>query len=126
MNKLDIVNRMYAAAVNNDWDEVGKYITPDFAVIESDGTPYAGRYEGADGFRRVVRKVFSYFPEFSIEQKTQIAGDDLVVVLIAIRGKGRKTGRPFESEVVELLLFEGDRISQIRPFYWDQKLLNEV
>ena len=126
MNKIDVVNNMYNAAVAGDWEELGKYVTDDFAVVESEGTPYAGRYEGTEGFQQVVKKVFSYYEDFAIEQKSQCVGDKHVMVLVGFKGKGKKTGKSFESELVEMFVFEGNKVSEIRPFYWDQKLIIEV
>lgn len=126
MNKIETAKRMYAAAVAHDWPAMEKYLHPDFAVIESEGTPFGGRHEGAAGFIKLERRVFRHFARLTVEPTHFMEGDGHVVAIVAVRGIGKKTGKAFDSTMLELIRFEDDRIVEIKPYYWDQRLLEEA
>ena len=49
--------------------------------------------------------------------------EDTLVVRFAISGKSRKTGKVFDSTVMELWRFRDDHLCEILPYYWDTHLL---
>ncbi len=126
MNNIEITKQLYAYAVAGDWEGMEKYMHPDFAVIESEGLPYAGKYEGIKGFQEIARTVFSFFDKLAVEPTHYMEGDDYVVAIVSIRGKGKKTGRAFESDLLELFRFKDDKVIEIKPYYWNQQLINEI
>ena len=125
MNKIKITERLYASAVAEDWEEFEKYLHPDFVIRESAALPYAGTYRGVQGFRDVVRTVFTRFQRLEAEPGNYMEGDDYVAAIVMLRGKGKLTGRNFETSVVELFRFEDGKVIEILPYYWDQQLINE-
>lgn len=126
MNKIDIAKRIYACAVAGDWPGMEAYLHPDFAVVESASLPYAGTYKGVDGFREVARTVFTFFDRLAVEPRHYLEGDSHVVALVTIKGRGRYNGDFFESDLLELFRFEGDKVIEIKPYYWDQQLIRDV
>ncbi len=94
---------------------------------ESEALPYAGEYHGVDGFRALARRIFiELFRDFQVEPRFYTEGEDHVVVLVDIKGYGRKTGTPFSTQLAEVYLFENNLIKEIRPYYWDTRLINQV
>ncbi len=126
MNKIDITKQLYAFALAGDWDNFESHIHPDFAVIESAGLAFAGTYKGVSGLQKLVSSVFNYFDDLVIEPTHYMEGDDHVAVIIKLIAKGKKTGKLIESSVLELFRFEGDKVIEIRPYYWHQQLINEI
>lgn len=126
MNKIEITKQLYDFAIASDWDGFRKHIHPDFAVIESEGVPYAGNYKGVDGFQELVHTVFTYFDKLEIEATHYMEGDDHVVVIVSISGKGKNTGKAFESNLLELFRFKDNKVIEIRPYYWDQQLIHDI
>ena len=51
---------------------------------------------------------------------------DTLVLRFAISGRSRKTGKPFETTVMELWRFQGALLREVLPYYWDTKLLSDV
>ena len=125
--KTDVVKLFLQAAMDRDWDRLGSYCHPSFRVTESDALPYAGVYRGVDGFRQLARIIFSdSFTDFTVTPEYYLEGDDQVLLMAAISGVGKPTGIAFASHVAEIYLFEDGLIREIRPFYWDPKLINRV
>ncbi|MFT5133877.1 MAG: ketosteroid isomerase-like protein [Gammaproteobacteria bacterium] len=126
MNKIEITKIIYAAAVAGEWDTVEKHIHPEFTVIESEGLPYGGKYKGVKGFQDVARTVFKFFERLAVEPLHYMEGDGYVVAIVSFKGKGKLTGKSFESDLLELFRFEGDKVIEIKPYYWNQQLIKEV
>lgn len=126
MNKIEITKQLYESAIAADWDSFKKHIHPDFTVIESEGMPYAGSYKGVEGFQELVHTVFNYFEKLEIEATHYMEGDDHVVVIVSISGKGKNTGKAFESNLLELFRFKDNKVIEIRPYYWDQRLIHKI
>lgn len=125
MNKIEITKQLYSAAVAGDWQALEKYVHPDFAIIESEGLPYAGRYEGIQGFQDIVKIVFKYFDRLAVEPTHYMEGDGYVVAIVSFKARGKLTGESFETDLLELFRFEGDRVIEIKPYYWNQQLIND-
>jgi len=125
--KIDITKEFYAAAINSDWDKVEQYCHENFVIHESAALPYAGEYSGIDGFKQLVRKVFvDTFSEFEVIPEIYTENADYVMILIKIRGRGRMNDSEFTSELIEVVEFENNKIKTIKPFYWDQNLINKI
>lgn len=123
----DVVKRFLETAIDRDWQKLAGFCHEDFRVRESDALPYAGVYQGVDGFRQLAKIIFiESFKDFKVEPQYYAEGDKQVLLMAAISGVGKQTGIPFSSHVAELYLFEDDLIKEIQPFYWDSKLINDV
>lgn len=126
MSKIKIAERLYACAVDEDWEEFEKYLHPDFVIRESAALPYAGVYRGVQGFRDVVRRVFTGFHRLYAEPGHFMEGDEHVAAIVVLSGTAKRTGREFETSVLELFQFKDGKVIEILPHYWDQQLINEL
>ena len=123
----DIVKQFLDTAIDRDWQKLDSFCHEKFVVRESDALPYAGVYQGVDGFRQLAKVIFiDSFKDFKVEPQYYAEGDNQVLLLANISGIGKETGIPFSSQVAEIYLFEDGLIKEIRPFYWDTKLINDV
>ncbi len=126
VSKIDITKRLYASAVANNWEEFQQCIHPDFVIRESAALPYAGSYRGVEGFRELVRTVFTHFQRLNVEPGNYMEGDDYASAIVSLRGKGKKTGGNFETSVLELFRFKDGKVIEILPYYWDQQLIKKI
>jgi ketosteroid isomerase-like protein len=120
MSRRAFCERFFAAITSGNMDEVAGLIDPEFVVTEAEGLPYAGTYRGVDGWRALSKAIVAAWGSFKL-QPLEYLGEtaDTIVVRFAISGRSRKTGTPFESTVLELWRFRGDRLREIVPYYWD-------
>ncbi len=99
---------------------------PGARVVEAASLPYAGEYEGVDGFLRLVRRVFTTFADINVAIQDYIAEGEHVVVLATMSGKRKKDGESFEMPITEIWQVLDGRIMEIRPFYFDTQEVNRL
>lgn len=120
-------DRFFPALAAGDFAAMAPMVDPDFVVYEADGLPYAGTYRGLDGWRKLSRAVVATWAEFKFHA-LEFPGDteNSLVVRFAISGRSRKTGKTFETTVLELWRFRHNRLCEIVPYYWDTRHLAEI
>lgn len=120
MNAAAFLDTCIPALRAGDFATLATLLHPDFRVREASGLPYAGIFHGAEGWRqlsRIVVKTWDGFRFDVIEHHGSPAGT--MIVRFAISGRSRRTGRPFETTVLELWRFRDGLLAEIVPYYWD-------
>ncbi len=118
----------FLAALNAaDFNAMSEMVEPDFVVHEAAGLPYAGDFHGISGWKALSKAVVTTWKDFKL-QPLEFLGEteDTFVVRFALSGRSRKTGKPFETTVMELWRFRNDKLREIIPYYWDTHLLASV
>lgn len=123
---IEIVNEMYAALPAQDFDTYQSHMHPDFCVVEADCLPYAGTFSGMDGFQKLVGVVFGMFSEFIPEVTDMAVSDNRVMVWVDMTLTGAKSGKTVKMPMIEVFAFEGEKVKEIRPFYFDPDLINSI
>lgn len=97
---------------------------PEFEVEEAAGLPYGGNYRGIQGWLELCNAVAGTWGQFRL-QLIEYAGEspDSLVIRFAISGRSRKTGKSFESTVLEFWKFKDGKLFRIHPYYFDTQLL---
>lgn len=124
MTHREFCERFIAAMSVGDFDTQGAMLDEHFVVHEAEGLPYAGDYRGIDGWRALSKAVVATWAGFRLKP-LEFLGEtaDTFVVRFAISGRSRKTGKTFESTVLELWKFNGGQLREITPYYWDTHAL---
>jgi len=124
MSYRDFSERFLAAMRAGDAAAVGDMLHPDFELVEAASLPYGGTYRGLDGWLALTKKVGETFAGFRLSL-IDYAGDsdDSLVVQFAISGRGRQSGVPFETRVLEYWRFRDGKLWRIDPFYFDTHLI---
>lgn len=117
-------DRFLAALQAGDRDAMAEMLDPDFIIEEAEGLPYAGIYRGLDGWLALSRAVVGTWSGFRISP-VEYPGEsaDSFVVRFAISGRSRRTGKAFETTVLELWRFREGRLAAILPYYFDTHAL---
>jgi ketosteroid isomerase-like protein len=107
-----------------DFDTQGAMLDESFVVHEAEGLPYAGDYHGIAGWRALSKAVVATWGGFALKPM-EFLGEtaDTFVVRFRISGRSRKTGKTFDSTVLELWKFNDGRLWEITPYYWDTHAL---
>jgi len=120
MSRRELCDRFIAALGIGDFATQREILAPDFVCTEAAGLPYPGTFTGPDGWETLARTVGRTWAKFSIKRREFVAeSEDSAVMLFDIAGQSRKTGKPFQSSVLELWRFKGDKLVEIMPFYFD-------
>lgn len=122
----EIVLAFLDASVRRDEAAMTDLLHPRVRVIEADSLPYGGVSEGAEAFIDLIRRVFRTWQDTKVSVQQVLADGDHVVLLAEITGRGRATGTAFSVPLAEVWRLENGRIKEVRPFYFDTKLLHDA
>jgi uncharacterized protein len=125
-NLIGIVSELYEALPKMDWETYESHLHPDFCLVESDALPYAGTFHGMKGFMELIEKVFTLFSEFDAKPGVVCVGEDHVMVWVNIRMTGRNSNKTIDTQLIEVFKFKGDKLAEIRPFYFDTPLIDSI
>ncbi len=122
----DIVLAFLDASRRGDEEVMKGLLDPDVEVIEADSLPYGGVSKGADGFLKLIRRVFKTWENTEVSVHQVLAEGDHVVLLAEMSGRGRESGKAFSMPIAEVWRLQDGKIREVRPFYFDTKLLHDV
>lgn len=122
----DIVQAIFDASAAADWDVVRSHLHEDVRVIEAESLPYPGEFVGPDGFIALNQQVFNTWEDSSNAIQHILADGDHVVILSEMSGRGRGSGDYFTVPLAAVWRFEGNKVKEIRPYYFDTKLMHDA
>ncbi len=114
--KLEIVHALYAATGVGDFDTAETYLTDDFFITEAGDLPMKGVYRGRRALRDLYTKVFGMLDVAGLDVKAHCAGGDFVVTVLELDFADKSIAR---AEICELFRFRGDKVCEIKPYYFD-------
>ncbi|MBT4159907.1 MAG: nuclear transport factor 2 family protein [Gammaproteobacteria bacterium] len=122
----NIVQAVFDASANEDWDTVKSLLHDDIVVIEAESLPYAGEFKGPESFIALNQKVSGSWEDTKTRVDNLIADGDHVVVLGNLSGRGKSTGQAFSVPLAAVWRLEEGRVREVRPFYFDTKLMHDA
>ena len=123
---LGIVNELYTALGNQDWETYKSHLHPDFQVVESDSLPFAGTFKGMEGFNVLFGNIIDKFSGFEPTPTHTCVGDNHVMVWVDIKLTSRETNKVLETELIEVFVFKDDKLIEMRPFYFDPNAVHSI
>ena len=124
MSHRAFADRFLAALRAGDTASMAETIHPDFELVEAESLPYGGTYRGLAGWQALTQAVGATFAGFRLDLLDYAGeGEDTLVLHFAISGRGRRSGTPFESRVLEYWRFLDGKLVRIDPFYFDTHLI---
>ena len=109
------IDELYAATGAGDWDKVATMVTDDLVINEAPGLPMEGLYKGKNALRDLYIDVFKMLQVESLEMVERTFGGDHACCILKMHyGKGLEP-----AELVEMFRFEGGKVAEIKPFYYD-------
>ncbi|KAF2171962.1 hypothetical protein M409DRAFT_18193 [Zasmidium cellare ATCC 36951] len=123
---------IYMAAAPKERDIAGmaSCLSEDFRLYQSPDLPYGGTYEGRSGFKKWSDDMASYFDRLEVidPQVFEKSGSDSVVVSSTLKLRVRKNGVELVGPLLQAMKVDREKglLTEIRPFYWNVKGLNEA
>ncbi|ARU17940.1 nuclear transport factor 2 family protein [Croceicoccus marinus] len=109
------IDELYAASGSGDWDKVASMVTDDLVISEAPGLPMEGTHTGKDALKNLYLDVFAMLQVESLEMVERTFGGDHACCILKMHyGKGLEP-----AELVEMFRFEGGKVAEIKPFYYD-------
>jgi ketosteroid isomerase-like protein len=90
---VEIVRQAYEAFNRGDIERAVANIAPDFEYVSTGVIPGTEEvYRGPEGLRRFLEGFWAEFDDAQAEINETIEADDLVLVLLTLRGRGKRSG----------------------------------
>ncbi|MGC2654302.1 MAG: nuclear transport factor 2 family protein [Mycobacterium sp.] len=114
--QLELVDKHYALTAAGDQAAARELLTDDFFITIPPHMPFAGVYRGKDAFRELIPIVVQTIAVTDMTFVATTVGNGYAVEIVEFTLAG-DDGPPVQ--VLELNLFRGNQICEIRPFYSD-------
>jgi ketosteroid isomerase-like protein len=121
----EIANR--GAVAEHDWikAEHGRYMAHGYRLTQAPGHPVPGHWTGPEADAAIAR-VFQACGNTGITVREIVAdGPHRVIGLVDAHGTAHD-GTPWTMPVAECFWIEHDKVTDIRPFYWDLVELRRI
>ena len=99
---------------------------PDVTLTVPEPLPYAGVYEGADGYRAALEAIGRSWEAVEVHDLRLLGDHGEIVALTKMVATARATGQRVEAEIAERFRIEDGRIAEVRAFYADPVALARV
>jgi ketosteroid isomerase-like protein len=110
------VDDLYTATGAGEWDRAASMLTDDFFITEAPGLPMAGVVSGRDALQRLFVKVMGMMDVAALDRVQTTTGGDYAVCILSFRFTDPALA---PAHLCELFHFRGDKLCEIRPYYFD-------
>lgn len=115
---VSTVEAMFAAVGRGEMDTAMSFFHPKVKVSQTTATPYAGEYDGHNGFLEMLGLLGDAY-EFEPGTLELYDGGDIVTLRMTVHFTSKATGQTADSRMIEVYEFVDDLISSIDIFYKD-------
>ncbi|MGX1787480.1 nuclear transport factor 2 family protein [Bosea sp. NPDC055332] len=125
LSAMELLERMFAVELRflqqdeADLDLLATAFHPDVVVHEPASLPYAGDWRGLDGIGRLFRTMRATWSDLTVEGLQVAKTGDTVFMSCTLRLTARSSGKTLLQPFAEVLRFEGGRLIEGTPFYFD-------
>lgn len=116
---MEVVKQVYAAVAAYDLETLKGLLHPELVVVEAAGLPYAGRYEGPDGFVHLLKVLNEAWDQFHCSDFEYLYGEDSVMAVFRFQAISRRTDKKIDMRIAELWRVRDGKVSFLEPFYFD-------
>jgi ketosteroid isomerase-like protein len=113
---LAIVDELYTAAGQGDFDRAEQFLTDDFFIEEAAGLPFAGTFRGRTALRELSAQVFGKMEVAGLDRVQTTTGGDYAVAIASFRFADPELE---PAHLCELFRFRDGKVCQIKPYYFD-------
>jgi len=121
LDNLEVQRSFVEAVFASDAQTIRELAAPDFKLFEGSGLPFAGVYEGAEGFLAFLGTFVDTFEIEKLEPVRHYASDDpdKLAFEFDFQAKVKATGETLETSIVELWQFRNGKVEAIRAHYFN-------
>ena len=116
---VEIMRKFYQKIEEGDIDYVLSVLHPELLFHVPESLLYGGVHRGIQGFQEVVQTANQTWQDLQVEPKRFLDAGEYVIVILRLTWTNQKTGKHAETDLAEFFKFDGNKIIEILPFYWD-------
>jgi ketosteroid isomerase-like protein len=120
-----LIGDLYQFAGTGDYVRLAELMAPDYALIQSPAHPIAGTWIGPEATAAAGRFSQALGITGITVHTIATGGPHRVMSLVDLHGTDGD-GRPWTMPLVECFRIENGKVTEVRPFYWDQKELDRI
>ena len=114
-DKIATTDELLAAGSTGDFDRVATFLTDDFSIEQDELLPFGGRWTGKEALREHFPLVFGAMDVADLKIIETLAAGDYVVRITEFEFADKSLEK---ARLSEMFLFRGDKICEIRPYYF--------
>lgn len=114
--KREFVTNLYAITGAGDFETAATMLTDDFFITEADTLPFAGVYRGKYALRDLYAKVMGMMDVAGLDIVETCVGEDHAITIVSFRFADPALA---PAHLCEMFVFRGDKVCEIRPYYFD-------
>ncbi|MBD1999047.1 nuclear transport factor 2 family protein [Leptolyngbya sp. FACHB-541] len=123
MTNLEVIQELYRAFREKDYDAFLKICTPDLEWIQSEGFPQGATYRGAEAvIEGVFKRNDTRWEKFSFQIEQYLDADESVIVIGAYVGRHRQSQKPLHAAAAHVYDLNNGKVCRFRMFA-DTKLI---
>ncbi|MER6299813.1 nuclear transport factor 2 family protein [Kitasatospora sp. NPDC001539] len=102
------------------------FFAPDVVLHQADSLPYGGTWRGHSGMTPFFLAMGAAWESFDMAEQEFLAAGETAVVLTQVRARARATGRELSFPILQAITVKDGRITEVRPFYWDTRVIADA
>jgi ketosteroid isomerase-like protein len=124
---VEIAKRVIDAFNRRDVDGIFECVNPDVEWFPAMSATFGGGLRGREGIESYVREVSDTWEEYRVVgQDFRDLGEDQVLVLSRVVGRGASSGGLVDAEMGQVYDFRDGRIARVRTYLDHSKALQAV
>lgn len=115
-DNVDVIESAYAALAKGDLEAVLSYFSESARIVAPESVPWGGEYEGPEGMRTYLAKLFEHFTDFKSTPTKVLGADDNHVIVVATNSGKTKSGKRIDDEVVWVYQLRDGSVTSARAY----------
>lgn len=115
MNALEVVKNVYNFVEEKNTHAYFALLSPHVECYQTEELPWGGSYQGLDGIKAFLSKLFSRI-ESSVDIAHYIEAGDKIVAVGTTSGTAKHTGKPFRCDLVHIWTVRDGKIARFEVY----------
>lgn len=117
MTKLEVIQELYRAFREKDYDAFLRICAPDLEWIQNEGFPRGTTHRGAEAVVKGVFKAFNNdWESWSFDIEQYLDAGETIIVIGSYAGRYRVSGKSFRSPAAHVYDICNGKVSRFRQF----------
>jgi ketosteroid isomerase-like protein len=119
LERMFEVEMKFIRSGSDDVDALAEAFHPNVVVHEPTSLPYPGDWKGLKGVGALFLKMQEVWSDIRVEGLTAAREGDTVFMACTLHLTSRTSGVAIKQPFAEVLRFQGERLIEATPFYYD-------
>ena len=113
----------YLTSGGGDFSGIAATLDPECVIYQPASLPYGGEWRGHSGFEAWMQAFSQQWSRLEVKDVELYPNNDVVVSKSHVYAVAKATGLHLDWPLLQFFRVRGDKILELRPFYWDTAAL---